>query len=278
MWIWSLCFKLNVVSTCVCVIVINIARMRYRVFVFRVFVVNVSPYEHQTKIIVLFFFLVWHECLKTDVYGLSFRCQTIQYFVGSFAWFPHFRKSSLSCNCCWPAELNLQELICNEDRWKIMKKLAASCSHCVWSCFRWTPVRWLTVTARTHLGYSLWTYLPSPPHFHIRVGLNYQKATLENASILLQRRLDPVGAEQLSLESRVRGFDVVFGSGLSEPFKCARFIPQLLSGFEVLMFHLYLSQYGSSLLKYKGGESKRERRGDELARQLLPVFKAWPSP
>lgn len=90
------------------------------------------------------------------------------------------------------------------------------------------------------------------PHFHIRVCLNYQKTTLENGSILLQRRLDPVGAEQRSLESRVRGFDVVFGAGLSEPSKCDRFIPQLLSGFEVLMFHLYLSQYGSSLLKYVG--------------------------
>lgn len=48
-----------------------------------------------------------------------------------------------------------------------------------------------------------------------------------------------------------------FGVGLSEPGKCVRFISQLLSGFEVLMFYLYLSQYGSSLLKYLGKKKKK---------------------
>lgn len=50
-----------------------------------------------------------------------------------------------------------------------------------------------------------------------------------------------------------------FGAGLSEPVKCVCFISQLLSGFEVLMFYLYLSQYGSSLLKYRGKKKKSQR-------------------
>lgn len=73
-----------------------------------------------------------------------------------------------------------------------------------------------------------------------------------------------------------------FGVGLSEPGKCVCFIPQLLSGFEVLMFYLYLSQYGSSLLKYWGekrqaNESKRERKRDKQAQQLV-LFQSLPKP
>lgn len=63
-----------------------------------------------------------------------------------------------------------------------------------------------------------------------------------------------------------------FGAGLSEPVKCVCFISQLLSGFEVLMFYLYLSQYGSSLLKYRGKKKsqrvqkrKKERRAGPAA-------------
>lgn len=69
-------------------------------------------------------------------------------------------------------------------------------------------------------------------------------------------------------------------SKLSEPFKCTRFIPQLLSGFEALMFHLYLSQYGSSLLKYAGEKRASRRVQKEKTRdeQLLPGFKGCPSP
>lgn len=50
-----------------------------------------------------------------------------------------------------------------------------------------------------------------------------------------------------------------FGVGLSEPVTCVCFISQLLSGFEVLMFYLYLSQYGSSLLKYLGKKKASQR-------------------
>lgn len=56
------------------------------------------------------------------------------------------------------------------------------------------------------------------------------------------------------------------GVGLSEPGKCARFISQLLSWFEVLMFYFYLSQYGSSLLKYqekkKASQQIQKRKKD----------------
>lgn len=75
---------------------------------------------------------------------------------------------------------------------------------------------------------------------------------------------------------------MLFGAGLSEPVKCVCFISQLLSGFEVLMFYLYLSQYGSSLLKYLGKKKasqrvqKRKKR-DTQARQLVP-FQSPPKP
>lgn len=79
-------------------------------------------------------------------------------------------------------------------------------------------------------------------------------------------------------------FDVPIGAGLLEPGKCVCFIPQLLSGFEALMFYLYGPQYGSSLLKYLGKKAdpmspkefkkKRERereseKRDKQARQLM---------
>lgn len=65
---------------------------------------------------------------------------------------------------------------------------------------------------------------------------------------------------------------------LLEPGKCVCFIPQLLSGFEALMFYLYRPQYGSSLLKYLGKKklspkelkrSERERKWKE--RQAGPA-------
>lgn len=184
-----------------------------------------------------------------------------------------FMISSLQRFSALQMLLNLLETIRNKHRWENPEEAVVVPV----VCCRVFPWETCEVTD------TLWTHLAFPHLLHIRVCLNYQKTTLENVSILLQRRLDPVGAEQRSLESRVRGFDVVFVAGLSEPFKCDRFIPQLLSGFEVLMFHLFLSQYGSSFVevcgeKRRAGESKRERRRDEPARQLLPVFKACLSP
>ena len=45
----------------------------------------------------------------------------------------------------------------------------------------------------------------------------------------------------------------------SEPGKCVRFISQLLSRFEVLVFCLHLSQYGSSKFVETWGKRTNER-------------------
>lgn len=55
---------------------------------------------------------------------------------------------------------------------------------------------------------------------------------------------------------------------LLEPGKCVFFISQLLSEFEVVMFYLYLSQYGSSLLKYVwGGKTSKRVQKKKKERQ-----------
>lgn len=69
------------------------------------------------------------------------------------------------------------------------------------------------------------------------------------------------------------------GAGLSEPAKCVCFISQLLSGFEALMLYLYLSQYGSSLLKYlekKEASQRVQKRKKE--RQAGPAAGAVSKP
>ena len=69
-----------------------------------------------------------------------------------------------------------------------------------------------------------------------------------------------------------------FGVGLSEPGKCVCFIFQLLSGFEVLMFYLYLSQYGSSLLKYLEKKASQRVQKRKKERQAGPAAGAVSKP
>lgn len=127
----------------------------------------------------------------------------------------------------------------------------------------------------------------SHAHFHIRVGLNCQKTTLENASILLRRPLDPVGSEQRSLESPVRGFDVPFGASsqnlLNAPVSSLNYCQALKRWCSTFICHnmaqvCWSMRRGEKKKKGRAGESKRERQRDEPARQLLPGFKGCPSP
>ncbi len=69
-----------------------------------------------------------------------------------------------------------------------------------------------------------------------------------------------------------------FEVGLSEPGKCVCFISQLLSGFEVLMFYLYLSQYGSSLLKYLEKRHAKRVQKRKKERQAGPAAGAVSKP
>lgn len=71
---------------------------------------------------------------------------------------------------------------------------------------------------------------------------------------------------------------MLFGAGLLEPGKCVCFISQLLSGFEVLMFYLYLSQYGSSLLKYLGKKTSQRVQKRKKERQVGPAAGALSKP